>query len=583
MTTWAVLASGPSMSQKVADSVRGLPTVVVSNCHELAPWADVLVSSDRQWWTHNPSAKDFAGEKFCGLCIEPPKGVEKFVGAMSGSNSGLLAVQVAVSKGATRILLFGVDLGGTHYFGEHPSPLKNTTAARFETFQRQFAGYHPKGVEILNCSPDSALKAYPFADPAEFLPKPEPVEKDLTGPQGPPGEAGPPGRMGPPGDRGARGPQGEEGPMGPMPDHQWSGTALRFQEPDGDWGKYVDLRGPQGIPGAVAGGGGGGGGTGMTATERLQLNTLLDIFGGWIGTEPVVSMSLSADELTVTGTGSATGFYTTIVPPGTLLDAEYLWDWGDGATSNTLNASHTYAEDGTYTVMFSAKNHIGWSDPDIEDITVSGEAPVTTALMLVHADETTGTTTIHDVAGRDWVASGAAATNSDSAKWGAAGMKMTGTGWFQTDEPFAVGGAGDPWTIKFWVRTTQTTTACLVDNYHGPAGSWQTYIQGGTTLGFYSEGGAGPSVSAPMFDGEWHFVAIVAYATAGMAIYVDENRLYFGPGNTALANYVGTHMRIGAQSNNGNNQFNGAIDEVCITDTADFSGATITVPTGPFT
>lgn len=257
MTTWVVLATGPSMSQEVADSVRGLPTVAVSNAHELAPWADVLVSSDRAWWTHNPTAKDFAGEKYVGLCIEAPKDVEKFAGAMSGSNSGLLAIQVAVSKGATRVLLFGVDLGGKHYFGDHPAPLKNTRPERYEIFQKQFAAYHPKGVEILNCSPDSALRAYPFADAAEYLPQPEPVEKDLTGPAG---EQGPPGPMGPPGPEGPRGPrgvQGEDGPIGPIPDHQWSGTAIRFQEPDGDWGKYVDLRGPVGPHGQSGAGGAG--------------------------------------------------------------------------------------------------------------------------------------------------------------------------------------------------------------------------------------------------------------------------------------------------------------------------------------
>lgn len=579
MTTWAVLASGESMTQEVADAVRGVfPVVAVSNCHELAPWSDVLVSSDRQWWTHNPKAMEFAGEKFIGLCIEAPKGIEKFSGAMSGSNSALLAVQVAVSKGATRVLLLGVDLGGSHFFGAHPPPLKNTTPERFEMFKKQFAGYHPKGVEILNCSQDSALKAYPFADLQDFLPKPEPEPVDLTGPRGERGERGEKGI----GERGPRGPQGEDGPMGPMPDHQWSGTSLRFQEPDGDWGKYVDLQGKPGL--AAGGGGGGGGGKGMTPEQALQLNTLLDIFGGWIATPPVVAITgMAIDELTVTGTASATGFYTTIVPPGTLLDVAYAWDWGDGETSSTLNASHTYAEDGTYTVAFRARNHIGWSDPVFEDVTVSSETPVTDAVSLVHADETTGTTTIDDVAGRTWAASGAAATNSDSAKFGNAGLKFTGTGWFQTDEPFMLGDTGEAWTVEFWARTTQSTTACLLDAYFGPAGSWQIYIQSGANLGFYSEGGAGPATSAPIFDGAFHHIAIVAYATQGIAMYVDGIRLYYGPLDVAKANNIGTHVRIGAQSNNGANQFVGAIDDLRVKHEAVYSGASFTPPTGPLT
>lgn len=264
--TWAILASGPSMSKEVAESVRPFRVIAVSNTYELAPWADVLVSNDKSWWTNTPNAKSFMGEKFCGLAIEPPKEVTKFPGAMSGSNSALLALQVAVSKGAKRILLLGVDLGGKHYFGDHPSPLKNPTEHRFEIFKRQFAAYKPAGVEIFNCSPGSRLKAYPFASVEDFLPEPEPEPVEL--PVGPRGEKGDPGEPGKSiqGPRGPQGPQGEPGPMGPMPDHQWDGTRLRFEEPEGGWGKYVDLKGQPGTAGASGGGGGGG--------STLQPNSL---------------------------------------------------------------------------------------------------------------------------------------------------------------------------------------------------------------------------------------------------------------------------------------------------------------------
>ncbi len=35
------------------------------------------------------------------------------------------------------------------------------------------------------------------------------------------------------------------------PRHEWRGTELRFERPDGGWGSWVDLRGPQGYPGGV--------------------------------------------------------------------------------------------------------------------------------------------------------------------------------------------------------------------------------------------------------------------------------------------------------------------------------------------
>lgn len=374
--TWAILASGPSMSQEVADSVRGLNVIAISNTYELAPWADVLVSNDRRWWVNYSNALKFEGEKYCGLCIETPKGVTKFPGAISGSNSGLLALMVAVKKGAKRILLFGYDMGGSHYFGDHAHGLPNPSQKRFDSFKKQFAGYKPAGVEIINCTPGSALKCYPFGDAKELIPQPpEPPPEPPTGPQGERGEKGEPGEsiVGP---RGPRGEQGEQGPIGPIPDHQWDGTSLRFEEPDGTWGKSVDLRGPVGLPGS---GGGGGGGRGMTPDQQLQLNTLLDIFGGWIATAPVAVIDeLTIDELNVNAEGSATGFYPTLPPaPAGFVGMAWNWDWGDGsAISTTQNASHTYAESGTYTISFRAKNHIGWSEPVTEEVEVSGEPPV---------------------------------------------------------------------------------------------------------------------------------------------------------------------------------------------------------------
>ena len=268
MTTWAILASGPSMSKELAESVRPFRVIAVSNTYELAPWADVLVSNDKSWWTNTPNAKNFMGEKFCGLAIEPPRDVERFSGAMSGSNSALLAMQIAVSKGAKRILLFGVDLTGKHYFGDHPAPLRNPSAQRFEIFKQQFAAYQPKGVEIFNCSKSSQLRAYPAASVEDFLPKevvPERIESPLIL-QGQKGEKGDPGKA-IEGPRGPQGPKGDPGPVGPMPEHEWQGTALRFEKPDGSWGEAIDLKGEPGKDGQGGGGGGAAIRDGVTSTR----------------------------------------------------------------------------------------------------------------------------------------------------------------------------------------------------------------------------------------------------------------------------------------------------------------------------
>lgn len=173
MTRWAVLATGPSMSQAVADSVRDRCKVVaVSDAWRLAPWADALASTDGAWWKAHPEAiEGFPGRRFgCILSFRPVAGVERFEGP-TDINSGLLAIQVAVQLGATEVLLCGLDLHspGDHFFGRHPAGLKSTPARRMQFFHKQFAGYRPRRVSIVNCTPGSALECYPRADLAELL------------------------------------------------------------------------------------------------------------------------------------------------------------------------------------------------------------------------------------------------------------------------------------------------------------------------------------------------------------------------------------------------------------------------------
>src|SRR6056297_2259809 len=58
------------------------------------------------------------------------------------------------------------------------------------------------------------------------------------------------GPVGPPGPEGPVGPQGPQGPAGDQPMHEWSGTSLRFENPDGTWGMFTNLQGEPGEPAA---------------------------------------------------------------------------------------------------------------------------------------------------------------------------------------------------------------------------------------------------------------------------------------------------------------------------------------------
>lgn len=57
------------------------------------------------------------------------------------------------------------------------------------------------------------------------------------------------GKDGQDGKDGKNGTNGKDGRNGKIPEHEWSGTKLRFQQSDGNWGEYVDLQGKKGLNG----------------------------------------------------------------------------------------------------------------------------------------------------------------------------------------------------------------------------------------------------------------------------------------------------------------------------------------------
>jgi len=174
--TVAIMASGPSMSQAAADDVReaGIPSIAVNNTFELAPWADMLYAADSGWWdVHAQTALKFPGLKVtCHECTVykvvlwlRQSGCEGFDPdpkmIRTGGNSGYQAIHVAIQAGAKRILLLGYDMGGSHWFGKHKPPLRNTDPNTYTVWISRFSGLIGHGAEIVNCSKDSAITCFP--------------------------------------------------------------------------------------------------------------------------------------------------------------------------------------------------------------------------------------------------------------------------------------------------------------------------------------------------------------------------------------------------------------------------------------
>lgn len=82
-------------------------------------------------------------------------------------------------------------------------------------------------------------------EPGDVGPRGEPGAQGIRGLQGPEGP------IGPKGDQGNIGLQGEKGDKGDKPQHQWDGTSISFENPDGTQGVYIDIKGKDGLDGEI--------------------------------------------------------------------------------------------------------------------------------------------------------------------------------------------------------------------------------------------------------------------------------------------------------------------------------------------
>lgn len=79
-----------------------------------------------------------------------------------GQNSGFQALNLAFLLGAKRILLLGYDMklaksGANHWFGHHPDKVVSNYPAWWSHFSVAADQFKKLGVEVINCSPDTAL------------------------------------------------------------------------------------------------------------------------------------------------------------------------------------------------------------------------------------------------------------------------------------------------------------------------------------------------------------------------------------------------------------------------------------------
>lgn len=190
-----VIAGGPSLSGEQLEHVQQAQAagrcrvIAVNNTCVKAQWADVVYFGDYlalkqyapmlkpfcrgQWWTGSQAGAQRWQLNLVKTTGQPGLGDDR---VHLNGNSGFQAVNLAVLFGARKVVLLGFDMkrgkdGKQHWFGEHPAPL--VQVCLFDEWIRK-AGPMAEaaaamGVDIVNCTPGSALTAFRQAELAQEI------------------------------------------------------------------------------------------------------------------------------------------------------------------------------------------------------------------------------------------------------------------------------------------------------------------------------------------------------------------------------------------------------------------------------
>jgi hypothetical protein len=80
----------------------------------------------------------------------------------TGGNSGYQAINLMYHFGVSRIVLLGYDMNGGHWHGKHPRNLSNVHD--FSNWISRFRALSADlDIEVINCTPGTALDAFPTA------------------------------------------------------------------------------------------------------------------------------------------------------------------------------------------------------------------------------------------------------------------------------------------------------------------------------------------------------------------------------------------------------------------------------------
>lgn len=154
------IAGGPSLNNEDLGLLAEFDgkIIVVNNSWERYGNADIIFAGDYQWWSmyHSRAMTSQAELWTCDLKAAKEFSLHYFDGVGS-FNSGLRAIELAVSLGANTVFLLGYDCSlkhGFHWHGPHQSGLQNPTENSICGWKKQFHRLSRmiKRTNIINCS-----------------------------------------------------------------------------------------------------------------------------------------------------------------------------------------------------------------------------------------------------------------------------------------------------------------------------------------------------------------------------------------------------------------------------------------------
>ena len=184
---------GPSLNQIDIDYAisRGFRRIACNDAFLLDPFADVLTFGDQRWflwnrhdirihvgkykitWRAVPQIEGttihilrYAMKHDTGFSLDPE--------LIAAKNTGLGALNLAFLFGASRILLLGYDLrpvnGQLNWHQRHKTPGIGTRIQGVfkESIEKAAPILETAGVEVINCTKDSALTCFPYRDIREL-------------------------------------------------------------------------------------------------------------------------------------------------------------------------------------------------------------------------------------------------------------------------------------------------------------------------------------------------------------------------------------------------------------------------------